>query len=364
MKVSFMARSALAVILGCWMASAVAAQDAVPETPPELRDFRLDSPRPAPEPQPEVQPPPVVRTVEPEPVRPAPRTERSATAPTGQTSRPEPSADNIASSRENAEPVSKVVDELPADAVAPVAESTAPDIQPIPLPASPSGVAWWKMAAAIAAALALLGGWVFLRKRRTAEVVNSEVSIPAVAPHTSVIPPTLQTTAPAAVAAKRPQISLEFIPDRATLGFSALTLKGRLQLVNTGDAAASDMQLRTTMISANTRQKEIIAAFHGGDIPIEPNLLGEAQAGERLALDIEMAVQVNEIESYNVGAKKIFVPVMLVNLAYSWEGGSDNITMAWMVGRETQPSPAKMGPLRLDLGPRSFAPLGQRPLTI
>ena len=123
------------------------------------------------------------------------------------------------------------------------------------------------------------------------------------------------------------------------------------------------MQLRTTMISANTRQKEIIAAFHGGDIPITPNPLGSAQAGERLALDIEMTVQVNEIESYNVGTKKIFVPVILVNLAYEWEGGSDNITMAWIVGREAEPSSAKMGPLRLDLGPRSFAPLGQRLLT-
>jgi hypothetical protein len=53
---------------------------------------------------------------------------------------------------------------------------------------------------------------------------------------------------------------------------------------------------------------------------------------------------------------------MLANLSYEWEGGSDNVTMAWMVGRETEPAQPKMGPLRLDLGPRSFAPLGQRPI--
>ena len=66
---------------------------------------------------------------------------------------------------------------------------------------------------------------------------------------------------------------------------------------------------------------------------------------------------------YIVGDKKIFVPVMLANVAYSWDGGADNVTIACMVGRESEPPGAKMGPLRLDLGPRSFAPLGQRPLT-
>ena len=117
------------------------------------------------------------------------------------------------------------------------------------------------------------------------------------------------------------------------------------------------------MISANQRQKETIAAFHGGAIPIEPNALGNAKEGERLALQIEMAVQVAEIDSYSVGDQKIFVPIMLANVAYSWDGGADTITIACMVGRESQPPTSKMGPLRLDRGPRSFTPLGQRPLT-
>jgi hypothetical protein len=33
-----------------------------------------------------------------------------------------------------------------------------------------------------------------------------------------------------------------------------------------------------------------------------------------------------------------------------------------MVGREANPPQPKMGPFRLDLGPRRFASLGQRPL--
>lgn len=232
---------------------------------------------------------------------------------------------------------------------------------------------WWQVAAALAAALALLGGWLIYRRRRADNGAVAEPSpvsnytppapVPAAVPIAAATPVPAEPAPPIEAIAKRPRITLEFIPDKATLGFTALTLKGQLLLVNEGDAPATDMQLRATMISANQRQKETIAAFHGGAIPIDPNALGSAKEGERLALQIEMAVQVSEIESYSVGDQRIFVPVMLANVAYSWDGGADNITVACMVGRESDPPGSKMGPLRLDRGPRSFAPLGQRPLT-
>ena len=116
------------------------------------------------------------------------------------------------------------------------------------------------------------------------------------------------------------------------------------------------------MISANQRQNETIAAFQNGAIPVTPNALGDARAGERLALDIEMSVPVNELDSYAIGDRTIFVPVMLASISYQWEGGQDKATLACLVGRETKPPQPKMAPLRLDLGPRSFSPLGQRPI--
>jgi hypothetical protein len=141
-----------------------------------------------------------------------------------------------------------------------------------------------------------------------------------------------------------------------------LTLKGQLRLSNNGTAPARDMALRTTMISANHRQRQIVAAFHGGAIPIQPNMLGEAQAGELLALEIEMALPIAEMESFVVNGHRIFVPVMLANLTYSWDGGRDEATLACIVGREHDPANPKLGPFRIDRGPRSFSPLGQRPL--
>lgn len=345
------------------MASSAVAQDALPETPPELRDFRLDPERPAPQPTPktEVQPPPVVPTLQPQSQPVAPRDRTSTASPARQPKPSIPDADSRTTS-EVEPPSADIAVEPSTEVVAPPPEETAA-IAEAPTPATaPTTIAWWQMVAALLAALALLGGWLFFRKRRKLDAEQPDFAFaeplapqPVAAPAPQVAPPIVEN-------ARRPRLSLEFIPDKATLGFSALTLKGQLRLVNDGDAPARDMQLRATMISANQRQQETIAAFHGGAIPITPNPLGEAKAGERLALDIEMSVQVNELDSYMIGDKKIFVPVMLANLAYEWEGGSDNVTMAWMVGRESAPQQPKMGPLRLDLGPRSFSHLGQRPI--
>lgn len=363
MKVGFMARMALSVLLPCMAASAAIAQDAVPETPPELRDFRLDPERPAPQPQPQpdVQPPPVVPTVEPEASTAQPRVER--TAPSRGRDTEQPTGASAPEVNPAPEPLTEAKSEQQPEIAAPTESIVLPRAAvaaPAPTPSSDSS--WWQVAAAVAAALALLGGWLLFRRRRKGGTDNEEREpVTAVTPAPASFPP-LAPARPITVVAKRPQITLEFIPEKATLGFSSLTLKGQLQLVNNGDAPANDIQLRLAMISANQRQKETIAAFNGGSIPIEPKPLGEAKAGERLALDIEMAVQVSELDSYMIGDKKIFVPIMLANLAFGWDGGTDNVTMAWMVGRESAPSQEKMGPLRLDLGPRSFSPLGQRPI--
>lgn len=345
------------------MASAVAAQGAIPETPPELRDFRLDPvrPQPAPQPQPEVQPPPVVRTVEPQPQPVERQRERAEPSQPRQTDRaatadPEPPTATEPLTEETPPPVPAIVEPLP--------ETAEPLAKAQPNPTTSPSLPWWLGLAGIAAALALLGGWLYWR-RRPVGAVDSEVSPSAERFEPAPAPVIVPQPAPIKVVentAPRPRILLEFIPDKATLGFNALTLKGQLRLVNEGDSPATDLQFRAILTSANQRQNETIAAFQSGAITIAPNAIGSAKEGERLALDIEMSVPVNELESYTVGGKQIFVPLMLASLEYAWANGKDSATIACMIGRETEPPQPKMGPLRLDLGPRSFAPLGQRPV--
>ncbi len=165
MKVGFMARIALQLILSCMAASAASAQDAVPETPPELRDFRLDPERPAPEPQPqpEVQPPPAVPTVEPEAPAAQPRAERPAPSRAAE----QPAGTSAPEVNRSFEPLPQVEGEPQPEAFAPPEDITpSPASEVIPDPTLSSASLWWQVAAALAAAFALLGGWLLFRRYR------------------------------------------------------------------------------------------------------------------------------------------------------------------------------------------------------
>jgi hypothetical protein len=360
-----MKRKALVILLAS-LSAAAAGQNAVPETPPELRDFRLDEPpaQPTPRPEAEVEPPPAVPTVQPE--------ARPATPPPAARERTPPSPMPVRAPASDEELPQAVTEDVTSENVtATPSVSTNVDGSPTPsLPAAPvadegdeTGALPWLWIFAILAALAALVGALLWRKKRPQEVIETAqpTEAPKSAPATPVVTPAAPEPA-TLVPADRPRMAIEFIPERATLGFSALTLKGQLRLTNSGTVPAREMALRTTMISANHRQREIVAAFQGGAIPIQPNMLGEAQAGERLALEIEMALPISEMESFVVNERRIFVPVLLANLSYTWDGGKDEVTLACIVGREHDPANPRLGPFRIDRGPRSFSPLGQRPL--
>jgi hypothetical protein len=231
--------------------------------------------------------------------------------------------------------------------------------------AEPDFMLWWKIAAGLGVgAILLMGAWLFRRRTKQSRDFV-EVTAPMVEVDHVQIAERMPIPAKPAVPAKaasRPRLSLTFVPEKATLSFTALTVKGQLRLINEGDALAENMQLRATLFSASADQDKTIAAFHSGAFGIPVEQLGEAKPGERIGMDIEMSVPVAELQSYSVGDRRIFVPLVVADLEYGWDDGSDSARLACIVGREAQPPASKMGPLRLDLGPRSFAPLGQRPV--
>jgi hypothetical protein len=361
-----MARSAL--IFAFLFATGVpaAAQEALPDTPPELRDFRLDperaQPQANPEPQPDVAPPPAVPTqpqtlppssAQPQPTprqRSAPATSRDALPANEQFSEPAPSAETPSAEVEQA--------------AAPDIASAEPDVAASPEPPIDSLMWWQIVAVAVFAALALFA-FMFLRGRRKSPSQARSPLTEATEPETiAPAPPIMQTAAivPPPSPTARAKLTLEFIPDTATLSFTALTIKGQLRLTNIGEVQARNMRLRATLLSANRQQEQMLAAFHSGAIEVPEELLGEAKVGERLAMQIEMSMPAAELQCFEVQSRRIMVPVMVANLAYDWVGGSDMVKLACLVGKEAEPPAPKMAPFRLDLGPRSFAPLGQRPL--
>lgn len=379
----------LAVLLICGRAAF--AQDALPGTPPELRDFRLDPEKAKPaEPKPEVKPQvievPEVRTVEPAPRRNTPPTQ-AVVKPKPITTNPEPQVD-ANQALPTAEPISEQAQKS-ASILEPKVE-TAPIVVPEISASAPTN--WWLIGAAGLAlsAVTLLGlsGWTRRRKRQTTEcfeedapsVIQEALAKPVLddahvilqEPETAIVsvPVNIPENAPkpakaASPADKRPILDISFVPKKATLSVANLTIMGELRIINQGKVAAKSMRLRSIIISASEAQDDVIAAFHADKNQYFSDELGEANAGERIGMEIELSMPLTELHSFEVGNRRLFAPIVLAHIDFSWsKTGHDAVQLAALIGREATPPSAKMAPLRLDLGPRSFAPLEQRPIFV
>ena len=345
----------LAVFAGSGMS---VAQDAIPETPPELRDFRLDPERTAPKPKAEpttqpvvVTPPPAVSTIpDRAPDRPRPQPQRQIAEPEAEL--PPARAPTAEQQPEPAEPV--VATEQREVITSEIPPAAKPQASPVP---------YWQIFVGLAlAAMLLLVGFWFKRRRSAAdkpvqplaktEAVSAADMTPAAAPAPS---------PPAASPPQRPSVTLDFMPEKATISFATLTVKGQLRLTNTGGEPARNMELRAGLISAGEQQTRAISAFHSASPDIKSEALGDANCGETIAMSMELSVPLTEMQSFAMGEQKLMVPIMVANLVYRDSGGGSEVSrIACMIGREANPPVPKMGALRLDLGPRSFASLGQR----
>lgn len=361
-------------IKGLWQAGIVAvlfltgsglfAQDALPETPPELRDFRLD-----PEPQPRaetvtepvaVAPPPVARTVPTIPQRgtepPRQRTQSTPAPAEALPAPPEAAAVTTETSPTVVPSDAPRTDNVKTPTVAPQADPTATSI-PI-----------WPIIAGLGLfALLLWGAWHFLRHPKVANFDDP----PAVKPVSRQPPANSVNTEPArqptgaVTSTSTPEVSrlvLDFVPEKAMVSFSALTVKGQMSLMNQSTIAATSVELSAGLMSASNNQNHKIQEFYKASTTRKGQPVGDVKPGERIGMTIELSIPLTEMESFTVGDQKLLVPIMVASLRYFIDGEENSRTteIACMIGREANPPTSKMAPLRLDLGPRSFAPLGQR----
>lgn len=371
------------------------AQDVVTQTPPELRDFRLDPQNAPPRETAPVTPPPVVPTVEPS-AAPATTTPRQA-APSRDTEtsrRTEEERPNSRSQNENTPDETTTdnsTDSAGQPTVEPAVDAAEPAVGPEVAPTTPvtdvansQGLPFPAWILWVALGLAILAGIGFIIRRHShpsdveeldAVATMEEETSPIIVPETEIVnqaqlPPVLETpvvtasSSAKATALGRPQLAVTFQPESATVSLANLTVMGRLLIVNEGDAPAQALKLRAALTSATEYQADIVASFHA-DAPTFPaETLGDAAPGERLDMQIDLQVPLTQLQSFPLGSQRLFVPIVIANLSYGWDGNEDvDVTeIACLIGREAQPPKPKMAPLRLDLGPRSFSGLGQRPL--
>jgi hypothetical protein len=361
-------------------------RDAAPTPSPTPAPTPAPSPaRPAPAPQAQ---PPAARTAPPPAAAPAPAADLPESVPLPT---PEEIEAEIAA-RENAEALADEISQIPqADAALPPAPAPGIDVPTLPpvvadAPEEGQGAIPWLYLALGGAALPGIAGFLWWRRREGPEERSGEeillVRTAGEAPEPFVPPvrPARETALPAAepaaapeaaapaVAAAapeapRPWLELEFRPGRAAATESHASIDYELMVKNVGGAPARGIRIEARMFSAGREQeKEIDAFFRAPDPSRATAAPRPLPPGASVAFRNAVALPKEEVREVVLEGRRLFVPMVAFNVLYELgDGQTGQTSMSYLVGRESEPPAEKMGPFRLDLGPRIWRSIGFRP---
>lgn len=354
--------------------------------PPQLKDFSLPGQRttppaatpPAPEPRPPAAEPRLPPAASPAP-REAPAAQprsdppppRSGTGPALAPAAPSPPAAEPLPRAGPPPPVETLPEPLPQPQTGP---APAPALPPAPAPAAAGPGSLWLWPAAGGALLLALAALLLLRRRRTlaeresardsarGELGGALVVRPAAeaAPEPAPAPVSAREPEPEAPAAPRPWIELDIVPERAAATENEVYVRYALTMTNKGDSDARNIRIDPRLFNAGA-EGEMVAFFQG---PIHeqsgsPHVV--LRPGGSIKLNGQVAMPNSELREIELAGRRIFVPMVAINVAYDWaEGGSGRTSRSWLVGREAEVPSEKMGPFRLDLGPRIYRSVGRR----
>ena len=357
---------------------------------PQLRDFELPGTRVTPPVAvPDTAPPPVTITPPPppNPGTQAPTTEisrrdgRPAVA-TSRRSTPVVRTDNR-SAQSVAPPAATMTTPLPAppgvEAVPAVQAPPAPAAQapagPAPAPENAEESIPW-LYFGIAAGLALLTLFAFTKFRRRSEeefdTLEAETTETVVEPEpVAVRTPSAAPVAPAPRSdivgiQMRPILELLFKPTRAAATLTEANVQFELTVRNTGSAAARNVRIEVRIFNPGHEQEQEILAFYGEPIRERTSPALEAlPPKEEVQLSSTVAMPNENVRELTVQGRRLFIPTIAFNVVYDYGNGKSGQTSAsYIVGRESETPTEKMGAFRLDLGPRLYRSVGQRPMKL
>jgi outer membrane biosynthesis protein TonB len=372
----------------------VSAQDTVPETQGELKDFRLDTPAPK-EKAPEPAPPPVVETPKPKveapapapqpkaqertPQKPASKTEAKPAEPAATTAAI-PIADEVASGTAPSDAVPAIAAPA-AEADAEQASDTTVETESVTAPSSFDAAQYWPVGAGLLGLLAVLAGLFAWQRRRGTALASDEAAEYPAEPiqiadsdddHVEEIQ--LPADLPAPVAASQPvrsskaatttvrrMLTASFEPAEARLSLTNLTVTGCLRMRFESPDPLETLQMRSQVISACEGQQAMIDAFHADATAGQIDSLGPVQPGEEIVLTLELQVPREGLQAFDWRERRFIAPILLLNI------GSDNPDVApviinCLVGQEGSAESTKMRPLAIDRGPRRYGDLRFQPL--
>ena len=161
----------------------------------------------------------------------------------------------------------------------------------------------------------------------------------------------------------RPWLQLEFKPDRVAATSTETTVQFELFVSNVGNLVAKNVRVEARMFNAGSDQDREIADFFGGPVDDRGSsriLAIPPRKGARVRAGVSMPKEA--MREIAVQGRRLFIPLVAINVLYDWgDGKSGQTAMSYLVGREAEAPSEKMGAFRLDLGPRVYRSLGQRP---
>lgn len=160
-------------------------------------------------------------------------------------------------------------------------------------------------------------------------------------------------------------MTMHFVPTHAVVSFSSLTIEAQLHISNTADGAADHLVLHAILISASHDQNQTIDNFFADPAKIAPLIpIAAIGPGKSTSASIKLAAALTDMQTFSLQDKTLLAPIIVARLArLAVDGTTQELSRyVCVIGREANPPLPRMGPLRLDQGPRKFDRLGQRAL--
>jgi hypothetical protein len=146
------------------------------------------------------------------------------------------------------------------------------------------------------------------------------------------------------------------------LSIASLTITGKLTVENHGNATATNLALRSQMISAQDGQREAIETFHSNLGDGEIQSLGEMAAGERIDAIIEIRLPRTELHAFRWTGREFVAPIVLINVSGQMGTRAVEAQLSQLIGRQGEESSPRMKPLAIDRGPKRYSGVSARPV--
>ncbi|WP_066271465.1 hypothetical protein [Blastomonas sp. CCH8-A3] len=155
--------------------------------------------------------------------------------------------------------------------------------------------------------------------------------------------------------------------DYTTLGIDVTLVNAvaryHLGVTNMSDMSVSNIALHGAIVQARKGMPPTIDPMRGDSLLPHLQKIADIDPGSTQRCEGQIRLPLGQIEPIAMQGRMLFVPLVHIWIGYNGPDGTRYaVTQSFVLGEESNPPGPRVGPLRLDLGPRRFTSIGQRPL--